>query len=50
MPAIILLALVAVVVLSVFGFVVHALFSPWLLVAAIAVVAWIKFGPRRSRR
>jgi len=26
---------------------VHVLFSPWLLVA-IAVLAWIKFRPRRS--
>ena len=50
MPAIILFALLALVALSVFGFVVHALFSPWLLVAAIAVIAWVKFGPRRSRR
>lgn len=50
MPAIILLVLAGIVALSVFGFVVHALFSPWLLVVAIAVVAWIKFGPRRSRR
>jgi hypothetical protein len=50
MPAIILLALAVIVALSIFGFVVHALFSPWLLVAAIAVIAWVKFGPRRSRR
>jgi len=50
MPAIILLAFVAIVALSIVGFVVHALFSPWLLVAAIAVIAWVKFGPRRSRR
>jgi hypothetical protein len=31
------------------GFAVHLLFSPWLLVA-IAILAWIKFGPRRSHR
>jgi hypothetical protein len=50
MPAIILLALVAIVAVSIFGFAVHALFSPWLLVAAIAVIVWVKFGPRRSRQ
>jgi len=49
MPAIIALVLAAVVALAVLGFVLHILFSPWLLVA-IAIVAWIKFGPRRSRR
>ena len=27
----------------------HLLFSPWLLVA-IAIPAWIKIRPRRSRR
>ena len=50
MPAIIALVLIAVVALAVVGFAVHLLFSPWLLVAAIAVLAWVKFGPRRSRR
>lgn len=44
--ALALLAIVAVIVLSV---TVHLLFSPWLLVV-IAVLAWIKFGPRRSHR
>jgi hypothetical protein len=49
MPAIIALVLIAVVALAVVGFAVHLLFSPWLLVA-IAVLAWIKFRPRRSQR
>ena len=49
MPAIIALVLIAVVALAVVGFAVHLLFSPWLL-AAIAVLAWIKFRPRRSQR
>ena len=49
MPAIIALVLLAVVALAVVGFAVHLLFSPWLLVA-IAVLAWIKFRPRRSQR
>jgi hypothetical protein len=48
MPAIIALALIAIVVLIVLSFTVHLLFSPWLLVA-IGIVAWIKFRPRRSR-
>jgi hypothetical protein len=50
MPGIIALALIAVVALAVLGFAVHLLFSPWLLVAAIAVLAWIKFRPRRSNQ
>jgi hypothetical protein len=49
MPGIIALAVIAIVALTVLSFAVHFLFSPWLLVA-IAVLAWIKFGPRRSRR
>jgi len=50
MPAIIALVIVAIVALAVLSFTVHLLFSPWLLVAIIAVAAWIKFGPRRSHR
>jgi len=49
MPGIIVLAFIAIVALIVVGFAVHLLFSPWLLVA-VAIVAWIKFGPRRARR
>ena len=55
MPAIFAIALVAaiviigLIVLSVLGFALHLLFSPWLLVA-IAIVAWIKFRPRRTRQ
>ena len=49
MPGIIALALIAIVALTVLGFAVHFLFSPWLLVV-IAILAWIKFGPRRSRQ
>jgi uncharacterized membrane protein len=49
MPAIIALALIAIVALTILSFTVHLLFSPWLLVA-IAILAWIKFRPRRSRR
>jgi hypothetical protein len=49
MPGIIALALIAIVALTVLSFTVHFLFSPWLLVA-IAILAWIRFRPRRSRR
>jgi hypothetical protein len=50
MPAIIVFALIALVALTVVGFAVHLLFSPWLLVAIIGIVAWIKFRPASSRR
>ena len=37
------------VAIAVLSFAVHLLFSPLLLVA-VAVLAWIKFRPRRSRQ
>ena len=49
MLAIIALVVAAFVALTVLGFALHILFSPWLLVA-IAIVAWIKFRPSRSRQ
>ena len=49
MPAIIVLALIAIVALAVLSVTVHVLFSPWLLVA-VAILALIKFWPRRSRQ
>ena len=49
MPAVIVLVLIAIVALAVLSFTVHFLFSPWLL-AAVAIVAWIKLRPRRSHR
>ena len=49
MPAVIAVVLIAVVALAVLSFTVHVLISPWLLVA-IAILAWIKFRPRRSRQ
>ena len=42
--------LIAIVALTVLGFAVHVLFSPWVLLAVIGILAWVKFGPRRSRR
>jgi hypothetical protein len=45
------LALVTVVIVAlVVGFALHLLFSPWLLLAAIAIVAWVKLRPRSSHR
>ena len=49
MLAIIALVVAAIVALTVLGFALHILFSPWLLVA-LAIVAWIKFRPSRSRQ
>ncbi len=46
---IIVLALIAIIALAVLGFAVHFLLSPWLLVVALAILAWIKFRPRRTR-
>lgn len=43
------LIVMAVVAVSILGFAVHLLFSPWLLVIA-AVVAWIMFRTRHSRQ
>ena len=43
------LAAIAIVALIIVSFAVHVLFSPWLLLA-VAIVALIKFRPRRSRR
>jgi hypothetical protein len=50
MPAIIALVLIAILVLVVLGFVVHLLFSPWLLLAAVAILVWVRFGRRHSRQ
>jgi hypothetical protein len=50
MAAIIALALIAFLALIIISFAVHLLFSPWLLLVAIAVLAWVKFRPHRSRQ
>ncbi len=49
MPGFLALVLIAIVALAVLSFAVHLLFSPWLLVA-IAILALVKFWPRRSHR
>jgi hypothetical protein len=46
---IIVMALIAIVALIVLSFILHFLFSPWLLVA-IGILILIRFRPRRSRR
>jgi hypothetical protein len=50
MPLIFALVLVAILALAVLGFFAHLLFSPWLLLVAVAILVWIKFRPRRSQR
>jgi hypothetical protein len=50
MFAIIALVLTAILALTVVSFAVHVLFSPWLLLVAIGILAWIKFRPRRSHQ
>jgi hypothetical protein len=50
MPAIIALVLIAILAVAVLGFAVHLLFSPWLLVAAVAILVWMRFRPHRSNR
>jgi Flp pilus assembly protein TadB len=50
MLGIIALILIAIVALTVLSFTVHLLFSPLLLLVVIAVLAWMVFRPRRSRR
>jgi hypothetical protein len=49
LPGIIALALIVIVALTALSLAVHVLFSPWLLVA-VAILAWIKFRPRRSHQ
>ena len=50
MLAIIALILIAIVALTVFSFALHVLFSPWLLLVAAGILAWVKFRPRRSHQ
>jgi hypothetical protein len=50
MLALIVLVLIAVVALTVLAFAAHVLFSPWLLLVVVGILAWVKFRPRRSQR
>jgi hypothetical protein len=47
---IIAIALIAILALAVLGFALHVLFSPWLLLLAIGILAWLRFRSIRSRR
>jgi len=47
---IIVAALVVIMALAVLSFALHFLLSPWLLVVAVGVLAWLKFRPRRASR
>jgi hypothetical protein len=49
MIAIVALVLAAILALTIVGIILHILFSPW-LVLAVAIVAFIKLRPRRSRQ
>ena len=50
MPAIIAIAVAVIIGIAVVSFAVHLLFSPWLLLVAVAIVAWVKLRPRRSHQ
>ncbi len=50
MFAIIALVLIAILAVIIFSTAVHLLFSPWLLLAAVGILVWIKFRPRRSHQ
>jgi len=49
MLAIVALVLAAILALTIVSIFLHILFSPW-LVLAVAIVAFIKLRPRRSRQ
>jgi hypothetical protein len=50
MGAIIAFAVIAILALTIASFAVHLLFSPWLLLVAVGILAWVKFRPGRSRQ
>jgi hypothetical protein len=50
MGAIIAFAVIAILALTIVSFAVHLLFSPWLLLVAVGILAWIKLRPGRSRQ
>jgi hypothetical protein len=41
--------ILTILAVAVFGFALHLLFSPWVLLVAVGVIAWIKFRPRSPR-
>jgi hypothetical protein len=46
---IIAIVLIAILALAVLGYALHFLFSPWLLLVVVGIVAWLKLRPRSSR-
>jgi len=50
MAAIIAIVLIVIGALVVLGFAAHILFSPWLLILAVGVLAWVMLRRRSSRR
>jgi hypothetical protein len=46
--AIVLFVVVAILAVTLFSAVIHFLFSPWILLAAVLVFAWMKLRPRRT--
>jgi hypothetical protein len=48
--ALVLLVVAAVLAITLFSAVIHLLFSPWLLLVAIGVFAWVKLRPRRTHQ
>ncbi len=46
--ALVLLIVVAILAVTLFSAVIHFLFSPWILLAAVLVFAWVKLRPRRT--
>jgi hypothetical protein len=43
------LAIAVIIAIALVGFALHLLFSPWILVALVALLAWTKFRPRANR-
>lgn len=50
MFAFIALVLAVIAALIILSFAVHVLFSPWLLLVVIGILAWVKLRPGRSRQ
>jgi hypothetical protein len=48
--AIIALVVIVLVALAILSFAVHTLLSPWLLLVAVGILAWVKLRPRHSHR
>jgi hypothetical protein len=44
-----IIAIALIVGVGLVGFALHILFSPWLLVVAIGILAWLMLRPHRSR-